>query len=545
MQRSADAVATESCGFLEWFPYDNDRTKGLNHQMASLSCALGEAHYLQRTLLLPDTICLFELHTQRWRQTSSSTDSHSDGSTCVPTDSLFDVERLAQLAPAALKSQASVPQQKTSVRVGSGWSSARVKQAYPCHVGDGATTPLLVRRRVDSEFWFQKCTRRQTDYTDGLATVLNQRVGAPPSAPKPMNILLRSGLFFSPSIKAAARDIRSLIGGVYASVHVRRSDKLTACSPEDCRKRDLLTRPEAIARSLSMWVPPGSHLYIGSTEPPVFFEPLRATYRLHFAEDFVPLLAHHNITNNYALYAVETLVFFGSHMSVESYSFQSAWFVDACFPAASLRTPRSQHTVRGRTKRPADLSRITYSPPAARGAGAAPAIEFQCRDHTGALINDVLYGPACVNNAPCGRSMTLVPEPRSCGQPRLSERLMLSNRSSRAVGARRCSAVSTDNMKYEHRRGRGGGAGGAGVERKGGAGLGGAQGLGGRSAKKHAVQEALQAQLVASEARVNALLAQLRAKDDEIAALSKLATAEAAGLRAEVDVLRARVAGNQ
>ena len=113
------------------------------------------------------------------------------------------------------------------------------------------------------------------------------------------------------------------------------------------------------------------------------------------------------------------------------------------------------------------------------------------------------------------------------------------------MGARRCSAVSTDNMKYEHRRGRGGGAGGAGVERKGGAGLGGAQGLGGRSAKKHAVQEALQAQLVASEARVNALLAQLRAKDDEIAALSKLATAEAAGLRAEVDVLRARVAGNQ
>ena len=39
---------------------------GLNHQMASLSCALGEAFATKRTLLLPDRICLFALHTQRW-----------------------------------------------------------------------------------------------------------------------------------------------------------------------------------------------------------------------------------------------------------------------------------------------------------------------------------------------------------------------------------------------------------------------------------------------------------------------------------------------
>ena len=54
---------------------------------------------------------------------------------------------------------------------------------------------------------------------------------------------------------------------------------------------------------------------------PSFFEPLRRTFRLHFAEDFGAELSR--ITNNYALYAVETLLFFGSQASVESLSFQS------------------------------------------------------------------------------------------------------------------------------------------------------------------------------------------------------------------------------
>ena len=54
----------------------------------------------------------------------------------------------------------------------------------------------------------------------------------------------------------------------------------------------------------------------GSTDPPSFFEPLRRSYRLHFAEDFGPLLA--NISNNYALYAVETLIFFGSQLYAET-----------------------------------------------------------------------------------------------------------------------------------------------------------------------------------------------------------------------------------
>ena len=457
--------------YLEWFPYAKDRTMGLNHQMASLSCALGEAYLLQRTLLLPDRICLFGLHTQRWPGTAGpSADS------CVPTDELFDIEVLSRLVPLQLApSGADHNRSSTTQRavggaahvahVGQGWSSARVRQELPC----GPAT-RLVRRRVDS-FWFQQCARRHTDY-GALAARLNVLVGAPPSASRPLNIILRSGLFFAPRIKAAAAAIRAAIGGPYASLHVRRSDKLTAkatstviagrsvvvpaaCNPQDCKTRDLLTRPDAIARSLLMWVPAQSHVYIGSTEPPAFFAPLRATFRLHFAEDFPAQLA--NITNNYALYAVETLLFFGSQASVESLSFQSSWFVDACFPAASMRGRRGGRLADARQQQ---LQWPLPPPQEQRQGGAArqpgpggqdtnlSAINMQCRDATGVLVNDVLYGAACVSNAPCGKDMYLAPAPRPCGQPRLPERIMLSDRSAHRValgrtGApRRCAAIA-------------------------------------------------------------------------------------------------------
>ena len=170
--------------------------------------------------------------------------------------------------------------------VGAGWSSQRIAREHPC---GGANSAFLVRRSVNT-FWFQQCARRLTDYNT-LAAELNSLVGAPPSLPKPMNIILRSGLFFSPAIKAAARDIRLAIGGPYASMHVRRSDKLAgksteavingvkvsipaACNPEDCKTRDLQTRPDAIARTLQLWMPKMSRVYVGSTEPPSFFAPL-------------------------------------------------------------------------------------------------------------------------------------------------------------------------------------------------------------------------------------------------------------------------------
>ena len=65
---------------LRWVPYKADARMGLNHQMASLSCAMNEASYLRRTLLLPSMICMDR--------------GHDSGGSCVPFESLFDVELL-------------------------------------------------------------------------------------------------------------------------------------------------------------------------------------------------------------------------------------------------------------------------------------------------------------------------------------------------------------------------------------------------------------------------------------------------------------------
>ena len=311
--------------FLEWSPYLKDRTMGLNHQAASLSCALGEAFFLNRTLLLPDSICLFALHTERWRGAGQPS-----GERCVPMGEVWDVPLLSQLVPIQLVphnlsaaaaattatrgGRAAAAAAGSVVSVGKGWTSARVRSQHPCHPASPTERRvLLVRRQVES-FWFQQCTRRITDHRS-LAQRVNELLGAPASAPRPMNILLRSGLFFARHIKEAAAAVQAHIGGSYVSLHVRRSDKLTACTPEDCRTRDEATRPAALLRALDLWFPRGTHVYIGSTERPAYFELLRERYTLHFAEDYLHEL--NNVTrgavsNNYALYALETLLFFGS-----------------------------------------------------------------------------------------------------------------------------------------------------------------------------------------------------------------------------------------
>ena len=163
---------------------------------------------------------------------------------------------------------------------------------------------------------------------------------------------------------------------------------------------------------------------------PAFFEPLRQTFKLHFAEDFVTPMAA--ITNNYALYAVETLLFFGSQASVESLSFQSGWFVDACFPGSSLRGGRGR--AGGGVVRTWAANGVNVSRMAQAHADHPGAVDIQCRDNSGVLINGVLYGPACGSNLPCGRRMYLAPQPTPCGQPPLTERLMLTNRSFVAKG---------------------------------------------------------------------------------------------------------------
>ena len=395
--------------FLEWHPWDGDQHKGLNHQLASLTCALSEAFFLNRTLLMPKHMCLFGLHTERWPGNHTSGDGR-----CVPMEEILDIELLSRLVPVLpvlpLDNQSMWGEYKSvqwaeyirTLRTADAqprWSSQRIAHTFPCRDG-----PALVRRRVGRPFWFSACTSGTTD-AHAITREVHAQIGSGADAPLPFSSLLKSGIFYTRHIKRAAFAIRRKIGVNYAALHVRRSDKLTQCSLRDCQSRTTLTQPDAIAKALELWFPSGTHVYVGSTEKPDFFAPLRQKFNLHFAEDFASELA--KVGNNYALYAVETLVAFGAAGYVDTFDYYQPWFRDACFPAAQLRglsaQPLQHHSKGSRLSSNVSRSNVSRS----------VSVQVGYRGSRGILVNNVFFGAACVNNPPCGNAMKLIPKPLS------------------------------------------------------------------------------------------------------------------------------------
>jgi len=94
-----------------------------------------------------------------------------------------------------------------------------------------------------------------------------------------------------------------------------------------------------------------------------------------------------------AVSQVETLLFFASAGTVETFADDAGSIRDACFPAARLR--------QGYKAR---------APPSA-------GVTVECDRGDGISVDGVWFGRACIDNPPCGQNMTLVPAPTGCGAP--------------------------------------------------------------------------------------------------------------------------------
>ena len=112
----AEASQANRC-WLEWEPWGEDRVMGLNHQMSSLSCALAEAVFLNRTLLLPERMCIDLKHQQRVgrshvipdtrcahhpMETGWSKVGRGVSAMSVPIEDLLDLTTISQLASISL-----------------------------------------------------------------------------------------------------------------------------------------------------------------------------------------------------------------------------------------------------------------------------------------------------------------------------------------------------------------------------------------------------------------------------------------------------------
>ena len=73
------------------------------------------------------------------------------------------------------------------------------------------------------------------------------------------------------------------------------------------------------------FVPRGATLYVGSTEAAPFFSPLAGVWNLLFASNFSEPLR--GVSNNYALYAIESLLFVGADVYMETFGYTRGNFM--------------------------------------------------------------------------------------------------------------------------------------------------------------------------------------------------------------------------
>ncbi|KAK4713963.1 hypothetical protein R3W88_019870 [Solanum pinnatisectum] len=234
-----------------------DRCKSMSHYLWSFMCALGEAQYLNRTLIMDLSICLSKIYT------SSGVDEEGKDFRFY-----FDFEHL--------KDSASVLDQ---VQFWSDWDQWHKKDRLSLHlVEDFRITPMklsgvqdtLIMRKFGSvepdNYWYRVC--------EGETESVVQR---------PWHLVWKSRRLMD--IVSA---ISSRLNWDYDSVHVVRGEKARNRAMWPHLVED--TSPEALLSSLQDKIDDGRNLYIATNEPDTsFFDPLKDKYSTHFLHEYKDL----------------------------------------------------------------------------------------------------------------------------------------------------------------------------------------------------------------------------------------------------------------
>ncbi|KAK6940186.1 GDP-fucose protein O-fucosyltransferase [Dillenia turbinata] len=234
-----------------------DRCKSMNHYLWSFLCALGEAQYLNRTLVMDLSICLSSMYTS----------SHQDEEG-KDFRFYFDFEHL--------KESASVLDQG---QFWSDWNKWQKQDRLNLYlVEDFRVTPMklaevketLIMRKFGSvepdNYWYRVC--------EGETESVVQR---------PWHLIWKSKRLMD-----IVSSIASRLNWDYDAVHVVRAEK--AKNKELWPHLDTDTQPEAILSSLRDKIEEGRKLYIATDEPDTsFFDPLKDKYTTHFLDDYKDL----------------------------------------------------------------------------------------------------------------------------------------------------------------------------------------------------------------------------------------------------------------
>nr|GMD43037.1 uncharacterized protein LOC109181792 [Ipomoea batatas] len=286
-----------------------DSCAGLGHQESSLRCALEEALFLQRTLVMPSRMCINPIHNKKGilhQSEGSSSDEGWAASSCA-MDSLYDVDLISDTVPVILDNSKMWHQVlETSMKLGSR-GVAHVKDVSRTELKENSpySDILLINRTASPLAWFMECK----DRTNRSAVLL------------PFSFLPSMA---TKKLRDAAEKIKALIGD-YDAIHVRRGDKIKTRKDRFGVDRSLHphldrdTRPEFMLCRIAKWVPPGRTIFIASNErTPGFFSPLAVRYKLAYASNYSHILDP-LIENNYQLFMVERLIMMGAKTFIRTF----------------------------------------------------------------------------------------------------------------------------------------------------------------------------------------------------------------------------------
>ncbi|KAG9448525.1 hypothetical protein H6P81_008490 [Aristolochia fimbriata] len=234
-----------------------DRCKSMNHYIWSFLCALGEAQYLNRTLVMDLSICLSSMYT--------SSNQNEEGK---DFRFYFDFEHLKESASVLDQSQ-----------FWTDWGKWQKKDGLTLHlVEDFRITPMKLRdvndvfimRKFGSvepdNYWYRVC--------EGEAESVIQR---------PWHLLWKSRRLMDIVSAISAR-----LNWDFDSVHVERGEK--ARNTELWPNLAMDTSPANLLATLREKIDDGRHLYVATNEPDVsFFDPLKDKYTTHFLQDYSDL----------------------------------------------------------------------------------------------------------------------------------------------------------------------------------------------------------------------------------------------------------------
>ncbi|XP_075481805.1 uncharacterized protein LOC142522360 isoform X2 [Primulina tabacum] len=231
-----------------------DRCKSMQQYLWSFMCMLGEAQYLNRTLIMDLNLCLSKIY--------SSSGQDEEGK---DFRFYFDFEHLMDSTSVLDQTQFWMD-----------WNKWQLKDGLNLHlVEDFRTTPMklfavkdtLIMRKFGSvepdNYWYRVC--------EGEAESVIQR---------PWHMIWKSRRLLD-----VASAIASRMNWDFDSVHVERGEK--ASNKELWPNVDRDTSPEALLASLPDKIEDGRNLYIATNEPEVsFFDSLKDKYSTHFLDEY-------------------------------------------------------------------------------------------------------------------------------------------------------------------------------------------------------------------------------------------------------------------